>query len=204
MTTTPQKTIGVVATTSAGHHAAATLAAAWPTEVRLYTGAANLRTAFESCDAVVAFLAIGATVRSLAPVLGHKSTDAPVVCIDESLRHAVALLGGHHGANTLAERVSELLGCTPVITTASDTTGAQPLDSYGADLGFTIENPAQLAPVGTALLSGAPVALRGADNWPLPVLNAREGTGLAEAVISVSDLVEAAGGDQNPGAGVEV
>ncbi|WP_228559041.1 precorrin-3B C(17)-methyltransferase [Catenulispora pinisilvae] len=189
MTTTTHKTIGVVAATSAGHHAAATLAAAWPTEVRLYPGAADLRTAFESCDAVVAFLAIGATVRSLAPLLGHKSTDAPVVCIDESLRHAIALLGGHHGANTLAERVSELLGCTPVITTASDTAGAQALDSYGADLGFTIENPDQLAPIGTALLSGAPVALRGTDSWPLPVLNAAGGE--AQAVIAVSDLVDA-------------
>ena len=189
MTTTTHKTIGVVAATSAGHHAAATLAAAWPTEVRLYPGAADLRTAFESCDAVVAFLAIGATVRSLAPVLGHKSTDAPVVCIDESLRHAIALLGGHHGANTLAERVAELLGCTPVITTASDTAGTQALDSYGADLGFTIENPDQLAPIGTALLSGAPVALRGTDTWPLPVLNAAGGE--ARAVITVSDLVDA-------------
>ncbi|WP_228555324.1 precorrin-3B C(17)-methyltransferase [Catenulispora pinisilvae] len=191
MTTTTHKTIGVVAATSAGHHAAATLAAAWPTEVRLYAGAADLRTAFESCDAVVAFLAIGATVRSLAPLLGHKSTDAPVVCIDESLRHAIALLGGHHGANTLAERVSELLGCTPVITTASDTAGTQALDSYGADLGFTIENPDQLAPIGTALLSGAPVALRGTDSWPLPVLNAAGGE--AQAVIAVSDLVDAGG-----------
>ena len=38
-----QKTIGVVATTAAGHRAAQALAAAWPTEVRLYGGAAELR-----------------------------------------------------------------------------------------------------------------------------------------------------------------
>ena len=107
---------------------------------------------------MVAFLAVGAAVRSLAPVLGHKSTDAAVVCVDESLRHAVAVLGGHHGANALAERVSAVLGSTPVITTASDAAGVQALDSYGADLGFPIENPELLAPVGAALLSGTPVA----------------------------------------------
>ncbi|MEY9907617.1 cobalt-precorrin 5A hydrolase/precorrin-3B C17-methyltransferase [Catenulispora sp. MAP12-49] len=188
-----QKTIGVVATTAAGRRAADVLAAAWPSEVRLYGGASELRTAFESCDAVVAFLAVGAAVRSLAPVLGHKSTDAAVVCVDESLRHAVAVLGGHHGANELAERVSALLGCEPVITTASDAAGAQALDSYGADLGFTVENPELLAPVGAALLSGAAVAVTGADNWPLPALNAGEGDGEPRAAIAISDLAEAEG-----------
>jgi cobalt-precorrin 5A hydrolase / precorrin-3B C17-methyltransferase len=188
-----QKTIGVVATTAAGRRAADVLAAAWPSEVRLYGGASELRTAFEACDAVVAFLAVGAAVRSLAPVLGHKSTDAAVVCVDESLRHAVAVLGGHHGANDLAERVSALLGCEPVITTASDASGAQALDSYGADLGFTVENPELLAPVGAALLSGAAVAVTGADNWPLPALNVGEGDGEPRAAIAISDLAEAEG-----------
>ncbi|WP_194914647.1 precorrin-3B C(17)-methyltransferase [Catenulispora rubra] len=188
----PRKPIGVVAATAAGRRAAAALAAAWPSEVHVYGGASELRTAFEACDAVVAFLAVGAAVRSLAPALGHKNTDAAVVCVDESLRHAVAVLGGHHGANDLAERVSAVLGCTPVITTASDASGAQALDSYGADLGFTIENPALLAPVGTALLSGAPVALIGTDTWPLPPLHANS-EGDPEATLSVSDSAEADG-----------
>ena len=185
------KTIGVVAATAAGRHAAETLATAWPSEVRLYGGAASLRAAFAECDAVVAFLAVGAAVRSLAPVLGHKSSDAAVVCVEESLRHAVAVLGGHHGANDLAERVSAVLGCTPVITTASDAAGAQALDSYGADLGFTVANPSMLAPVGAALLSGAAVAVEGADNWPLPALK----TGSAEttAAITITDLDAADG-----------
>jgi cobalt-precorrin 5A hydrolase / precorrin-3B C17-methyltransferase len=189
-TPAPRKPIGVVAATSGGHRAAAALAAAWPSEVHVYGGASELRTAFESCDAVVAFLAVGAAVRSLAPVLGHKSTDAAVVCVDESLRHAVAVLGGHHGANELATRVSTVLGCTPVITTASDAAGAPALDSYGADLGFTIENPSQLAPVGAALLSGAPIVLHGTDNWPLPPLNITTADDPREpaAEITITDL----------------
>lgn len=194
-TPAPGKPIGVVAATAAGRRAAAALAAAWPSEVHVYGGASELRTAFEACDAVVAFLAVGAAVRSLAPVLGHKSTDAAVVCVDESLRHAVAVLGGHHGANELAARVSTVLGCTPVITTASDAAGAPSLDSYGADLGFTIENRSQLAPVGAALLSGAPVALHGADNWPLPPLNISTAEDPEPAaVIAVTDLADAGAG----------
>ena len=193
-TPVPRKPIGVVAATAAGRRAAADLAAAWPAEVRVYGGASELRTAFESCDAVVAFLAVGAAVRSLAPVLGHKSTDAAVVCVDESLRHAVAVLGGHHGANELATRLSSVLGCTPVITTASDAAGVPALDSYGADLGFTIENPSQLASVGAALLSGAPVTLHGADNWPLPPLDITTAEHPEPAaVIAVTDLTHADG-----------
>ncbi|NUP46200.1 MAG: precorrin-3B C(17)-methyltransferase [Catenulispora sp.] len=159
--------------------------------MRPYGGAGELRQAFEDCDAVVAFLAVGAAVRSLAPVLGHKSTDAAVVCVDEALRHAVAVLGGHHGANELAERVSAVLGSTPVITTASDASGAQALDGYGTDLGFRIENPEMLAPVGAKLLSGAPVAVTGAERWPLPPLDLRAGE--PQARISVTDAAGAEG-----------
>ena len=149
-------TIGVVAATASGAAAARVLAAAWPDEVRRYDGgkgADDLRRAFGDCDAVVSFLAVGATVRVLAPCLGAKTTDAAVVCVDEALRFAVAVLGGHHGANELAERLSAVLGTEPVITTASDAANVQPLDGYGADLGFTVADPSALARIGARLLS---------------------------------------------------
>ena len=165
--------IGVVAATAAGRAAAEALEAAWPDEVRSYTDlkpSDAVREAWRACDGIVSFLAVGATVRLLAPLLEHKSTDPAVVCVDEARRFAVAVLGGHRGANRLAERLAEVLGCAPVVTTASDGAGAAALDSYGADLGFTVHDPAALAPVGAAVLSGEPVALEGADGWPLPAL----------------------------------
>jgi cobalt-precorrin 5A hydrolase/precorrin-3B C17-methyltransferase len=118
-------------------------------------------------------------------LLSDKTADPAVVCVDEARRHAVALLGGHHGANDLAERVAGVLGCTPVITTASDAAGQTALDGYGADLGFEIENPDALATVGAAVLSGEPVRLVGADGWPLPPLPVNVGRpGTAAIVIS--------------------
>ncbi|MFC5746967.1 precorrin-3B C(17)-methyltransferase [Actinomadura rugatobispora] len=165
--------IGVVAATAGGRSAAGALAAAWPGEVRSFTdlkASEALREAWRTCDSIVSFLAVGATVRVLAPLLEHKTTDPAVVCVDESMRFAVAVLGGHHGANLLARRLTGVLGCEPVVTTASDRTGVAPLDSYGADLGFTVHNPDLLAHVGAAVLSGEPVALEGADGWPLPAL----------------------------------
>jgi cobalt-precorrin 5A hydrolase / precorrin-3B C17-methyltransferase len=172
--------IGVVAATASGRTAAGRLRDAWPDEVRTFPeanpeanrdmkAAAALREAWRTCDAVVAFLAVGATVRVLAPLLGDKNTDPPVVCVDEALASAVAVLGGHHGANLLAHRLAAVLGCRPVITTASDVRDVTPLDSYGADLGLTVANPDLLARVGAAVLSGEPVRLETAG-WPLPPL----------------------------------
>ena len=67
----------------------------------------------------------GAAVRLLAPLLQGKHADPGVVCVDEALRFAVPVLGAHRGGgNELARRVAETLGAEPVITTASDATGA--------------------------------------------------------------------------------
>ena len=165
--------IGVVAATASGRRAAEVLRAAWPDEVRPLTdvkAADALREAWRTCDAVVAFLSVGAVVRVLAPLLGDKATDPPVVCVDESLTFAVAVLGGHHGANPLAQRLAGVLGCRPVVTTASESGAVTPLDSYGADLGFTLPDRTPLASVGAAILSGEPVRIEGADGWPLPPL----------------------------------
>lgn len=122
--------IGCIAATASGREAAAYLEALWPHEVEvveLGTVADSLRAAFQGCDAVVSFLATGATVRILAPLLGHKTTDAPVVCVDEGRRFAIALLGGHYGANDLARRVADAIGAEPVISNAKDADGIRPL-----------------------------------------------------------------------------
>ena len=89
--------IGLVSVTKAGHAAAGRLAA-WP-DTRTYDGPAAeaLPRAFHECDAVVCFLAVGATVRLIAPLLTSKHDDAAVVCVDEALRFAVPVLGAHSG-----------------------------------------------------------------------------------------------------------
>ena len=86
--------IGVVAATASGRAASAALAAAWGEWVRVYereSVAIALRDAFAECGAVVSFLALGATVRVLAPLLRHKTTDPAVVCVDESRQFAIAV-----------------------------------------------------------------------------------------------------------------
>lgn len=164
--------IGLVAVTASGQGAARRLAASWPGTRQYHESASTaLPKAFGECDAIVCFLAVGATVRLIAPLLTGKQRDPGVVCVDEALRYAVPVLGAHAGGgNELASRVAQTLGAEPVITTASDAAGATALDDFGADLGFTIEPGSDLAAVGTAILSGDRVTLSSDAQWPLPAL----------------------------------
>ncbi|MEU1240332.1 precorrin-3B C(17)-methyltransferase [Micromonospora parva] len=163
----PPARIGLVAATAAGRRHADTLAAAWP-HARLVerdTVAEALRAAWAGCDAVVAFLATGAVVRIVAPLLDDKRTDPAVVVVDEAARHAVALLGGHAGGgNALAEQVAALLDARAVITTATDAVGLPGLDT----LGWPVHGA--VAAVSRAILDGEPVLLVADAGWPLPAL----------------------------------
>jgi cobalt-precorrin 5A hydrolase/precorrin-3B C17-methyltransferase len=164
--------IGLISVTKAGHTAATRLEQAWP-DARNYEGpaATALPRAFAECDAIVAFLAVGATVRLIAPLLTSKTEDPAVICVDENLRYAVPVAGAHQGGgNDLARRVAAVLGAEPVITTASDAAGGAGLDDFGADLGFTVAAGSDLAAVGAAMLSGDRVTFTFDAEWPLPPL----------------------------------
>ena len=133
--------IGLISVTAGGRAAAERLAAVLP-YAQLYDGSAAsaLPQAFAECDAIISFLAVGATVRIVAPLITGKYEDPGIVCVDEALRYAIPVLGGHAGgANVLARRVAAILGATTVITTAAEAAGSVGLDEFGADLGFVVE-----------------------------------------------------------------
>jgi cobalt-precorrin 5A hydrolase/precorrin-3B C17-methyltransferase len=179
--------IGLISATAAGAAARDRLAAAWPDRTRVYEGPVPdaVRAAFAQCEQLVCFLATGAVVRLVAPLLAGKESDPGVVCVDEGGRFAVSLVGGHGGgANDLAREVGEVLGAEPVVTTATDAVGLPGLDT----LGFPVEG--DVAAVSRALLDGEPVALRAELPWPLPPLRV---TGHGPYTVRVTDrLVEPA------------
>ncbi|MFJ3507208.1 precorrin-3B C(17)-methyltransferase [Streptomyces luteogriseus] len=163
--------IGLISATAAGAAARDRLAAAWPDRTRVYEGPVGdaVRTAFAQCEQLVCFLATGAVVRLVAPLLSGKTEDPGVVCVDEGGRFAVSLLGGHAGgANELAREVGDLLGAEPVVTTATDAVDLAGLDT----LGLPVEG--DVAGVSRALLDGEAVALRAEVAWPLPPLPVAE------------------------------
>src|ERR1022692_3670434 len=164
--------IGLITVTAGGRAAAERLAAVLP-YARIYDepAAIAIPLAFAECDAIISFLAVGATVRIAAPLITGKYEDPGVVCVDEALRFAIPVLGGHAGgANVLARRVAGILGATAVITTAAEAAGSVGLDEFGADLGFVVEPGSDMAPVGAAILSGERVTLTMEHQWPVPPL----------------------------------
>ncbi|MFG2449122.1 precorrin-3B C(17)-methyltransferase [Streptomyces sp. NPDC048512] len=181
--------IGLISATAAGAAARDRLAAAWPARTRVYDGpvADAVRRAFTECDQLVCFLATGAVVRLVAPLLADKASDPGVVCVDEAGRFAVPLVGGHAGgANDLAREVGEVLGAEPVVTTATDAVGMPGLDT----LGLPVEG--DVAGVSRAVLDGEPVVLDAETVWPLPALPPNVGApaGDGAAVIRVSDRAQ--------------
>ncbi|MFD6494510.1 precorrin-3B C(17)-methyltransferase [Streptomyces sp. NPDC060188] len=181
--------IGLISATAAGAAARDRLAAAWPARTRVYDGtvADAVRRAFAECDQLVCFLATGAVVRLVAPLLADKASDPGVVCVDEAGRFAVSLVGGHTGgANELAREIGELLGAEPVVTTATDAVGMPGLDT----LGLPVEG--DVAGVSRAVLDGEPVVLDTETVWPLPALPPNVGSPARDgaAVIRVSDRAQ--------------
>lgn len=131
-------------------------------------------------DGFVLFLATGAAVRIVAPLLGDKATDPAVVCVDEAGRFAVALCGGHAGgANGLARTVAAALGATAVVTTATDAAGAVALDTIP---GLTATG--DVAAVSRALLDGRPPLVDNRLGWPLPPTVRGWGTGPERLVVT--------------------
>jgi cobalt-precorrin 5A hydrolase / cobalt-factor III methyltransferase / precorrin-3B C17-methyltransferase len=178
--------IGLVAVTAAGREFAARLAGAWPGQTRLYGGPAKqaLPRAWAECGEIVCFLAVGATTRLIAPLLESKWVDPAVVCVDQSARYAVALVGGHAaGANALAARVAGVLGAVAVVTTATDAVGLPGLDA----LGWPAEGAA--GAVSRALLDGEEVFLDTDAVWPIPPLPVTVGSGVGQYRILITDRV---------------
>lgn len=91
--------------------------------------------AYQSHQQLIFIMAAGIVVRSIAQLLKDKTLDPAIVVMDERLRYAVSLVGGHvAGANELATRLAGLLGCQAVITTATDVNEAGALDLIARDL----------------------------------------------------------------------
>jgi cobalt-precorrin 5A hydrolase len=106
----------------------------------------------------VFLMAAGIVVRTVAPLMVHKTQDPAVVVVDDAGNFAVSLLSGHiGGANRLAEQVAACIGAQAVITTATDANRAPAIDLLAVELGLKIENPHLIKTVNMALLTGAPV-----------------------------------------------
>lgn len=122
---------------------------------------------FPQVGGLVFICAVGIAVRLVAPHLRDKFHDPPVVVLDEAGRFVVSLIGGHHGANFLTEKIAAAVGACPVVTTASDARGRPALDLFAAGFNLGLEPRKHLPAVARALVEGERVALLWEEELPL-------------------------------------
>jgi cobalt-precorrin 5A hydrolase len=125
---------------------------------------------------IVALMSMGIVVRKCAPLLADKWIDPAVVVVSPDFRYAIPLLGGHHGANGLAQQLAGL-GLQPVITTATEATGRDAVEKIAERGGYAIVNRVSTRQVNAAMLD---------NDVPVHAVN---GPGIVIAGPSVAILV---------------
>lgn len=114
-----------------------------------------LKIAFYEYDAIVAIMASGILIRSIAPYIDSKATDPAVINIDDKGSFVISTLSGHlGGANKLANKIATLIDATPVITTSSDINNKLGIDVLASDLYLSIDNPKEILFFNKAILDG--------------------------------------------------
>lgn len=146
-----------------------------------------LRAGFAEGRPLIALCAAGIIIRALAPVLGDKTAEPPVLAVSEDGKSVIPLLGGHRGANDLARKLAEELEAYAAVTTAGDLVLGLALDDPPP--GWRIQALAGVKPVAAALISGGKVKLIGDAPW-LASLPRDDKAALS---ITVSHRLDAAG-----------
>jgi len=123
----------------------------------------HMQALFLDCVPIVAVMASGAVIRILAPLLAAKADEPAVIAVAEDGHATVPLLGGHHGANTLAQEIAFALGGMAAVTTAGDLRFGVALDAPPE--GFALANPGNAKAVMAELLAGADAVLDGEAAW---------------------------------------
>ena len=123
----------------------------------------HMRDLFTQGVPIIAVMASGAIIRILASVLEDKSNEPPVLAVADDGSAVVPLLGGHHGANALAQVVGNVLGTVAAVTTAGDVKFGVALDEPPA--GYVLINRNDAKSAMAALVSGASALLEGKAEW---------------------------------------
>ncbi|MGB0785683.1 MAG: precorrin-3B C(17)-methyltransferase [Alphaproteobacteria bacterium] len=125
----------------------------------------GLLTALNRGQSVVAVCALGIIVRVLSDAkLPAKTAQTPIICITENGKFAIPVLGGHNGANRLAQIVAASTDGQAIVTTASDQSFDIALDDP-PDGWAMVADPRQFSNFMQALLEEGRANLNEAPQW---------------------------------------
>lgn len=163
----------VISVTNQGSVLAAKIAAQLPGETKVYAREGRnlaleaeeytdlsqlVQSLFPHVSGLICVMAAGIAVRTIAPLLVHKSQDPALVVLDEKGEFAISLVSGHlGGANELARTVASITGGMPVITTATDVQQVMAPDIFAIHLGLDIESFEDAKDVAALIVNGKKV-----------------------------------------------
>jgi len=118
---------------------------------------------FKQGTAIIGICASGILIRFLATFLNDKQNEPPVIAVSNDGAHVVPLLGGHHGANDLAQEIADLFAGQAAITTASNAQFSCALDE--PPMGYVMADVALAKKAMVAVLNGEGILLDGKADW---------------------------------------
>lgn len=125
----------------------------------------HARDLFASGTPIVGVCAAGILIRAVAPLLSDKRAEPPVVAVPDDGSTVIPLLGGHRGANRLAQQIAKALEAHAAVTTAGDVAIGVALDA--PPVGWRLANPQDAKPVMASILAGSGVCIEGENIWGL-------------------------------------
>ncbi len=130
---------------------------------------------------IVGICATAILVRAIAPYLGDKYQDMPVISVSENGDTVVPIVGGHYGGYTIAHKIGDIFHTTPAITNA----GNKQLGFAFDDMpdGWTVANPDMIKPITAHMLAGGTVRL--VNDTPIPFAHTPYFTGDIQAPYTV-------------------
>lgn len=113
----------------------------------------NFPILFNEYDAIIAIMASGILIRSIASLIESKVTDPAILNIDDNGNFVISTLSGHlGGANKLTHKIAELINATPVITTSTDVNKRLGIDILAKDLYLSIDDSKEILFFNKAIL----------------------------------------------------
>ncbi len=115
---------------------------------------------FKTGQSLLFIGAMGIAVRAIAPFANSKATDPAVIVMDDAGNYVIPVLSGHlGGANELAQKLALAMGCTAVITTATDINGVFAIDDWARKTDMNVRNTQHIKLVSSKLLQGKSVGV---------------------------------------------
>ncbi|MCV6545954.1 MAG: precorrin-3B C(17)-methyltransferase [Cohaesibacter sp.] len=124
---------------------------------------ACLASLFQQGHGLIALCASGIVIRALASDLDDKFDEPPVLSVSRDGTSIVPLLGGHHGANEVADLLAEKLSAHAAITTAGDCRFKLALDN--PPKGWALQNARAAGPLMARLVDGEALKVDPVLTW---------------------------------------